>query len=148
MINEASFMTLEDVRRIFTDEPILSAEDIDLPELLEECRAACAWLNRVIRKKTVNQRASSAWLKNVAGKYAGRYVSKSAFICSALYLGFKMQGDYSDCIFNIVGRNIPHYITGAPPPGSHVFLTDREMTPQRIERMPIDELPTYYKRQW
>ena len=145
MVNETSLITLEDVQRIFANEPILSTEGIDLLDLLDECRAACAWLVRVGRRKTINRRARSAWLKTVARHYAGRYISKPAFICSALYLGFKMRGNYSHYTFNISGRNIPRSITGAPP-GSHAFLTNGYMDSQKIERMPIDELPTYCKK--
>lgn len=43
------------------------------------------------RRKTINNRLTSYGWKHKVEKDTGKYVSNGAFICAALYLGYKMK---------------------------------------------------------
>ena len=118
--------------------------------LLEECNAACAWLNVVYRTQNVNRLARGSLLKVRAGAYAGHYISDSALSIAARHMGFKVLREADEFYLNVSKRSIPDCIDGAFPPGSVEYIRNwhsRRIQGGRREHY-ITKLPNSYKREW
>ena len=118
--------------------------------LLEECNAACAWLNVVFQTQNVNRLARGSLLKSRAGAYAGHYISGSALATAAKYMGFKVLREGDEFYLNVSKRSIPSSVDGAFPPGSVAYI--RNWSSERIRdglrQHYITKLPNWYKREW
>ena len=117
---------------------------------LEECNAACAWLNVVLQTQNVHRLARGSLLKVRAGAYAGHYISDSALYIAARHMGFKVLRDADDFYLNVSKRSIPDFVDGAFPPGSVEYI--RNWYSRRIKsglrEHYITKLPNWYKREW
>lgn len=122
----------------------------DVRFLLEECNAACAWLNKVFRTKYINSAARGSLLKVRAGAYAGHYISDSALYIAAKHMGFTVLRERNDFFLNVCSRSIPHNIDGAFPPGSIEYIRNSESRNIQGEKRhhDIKKLPNWYKREW
>ena len=69
----------------------LGGEGAIEPEQVQTC---IEWLlahDALDRRKTINTKFTSYGLKHMVERATGQYVSNGAFICAALYLGYKMK---------------------------------------------------------
>ncbi len=114
----------------------------------DQCNAACAWLERVHRTKNVNQLACGSLLKNIAGAYAGHYISAGALATAARYMGFNVLMEDDDFFLNISKRSIPHCIDGAFPPGSEVYIQRHYRRYSWETGHDTIKLPNFYNREW
>jgi hypothetical protein len=118
---------------------------------LEQCNAACAWLNNVNRTKNINPLACGSLLKSRAGAYAGHYISAFALAIAARHMGFKVLREEDEFYLNISKRNIPNCVDGAFPPGSTQYLRKCDANIYGVavsHRHQTNELPNWYKREW
>ena len=114
----------------------------------DQCNAACAWLERVHRTKNVNQLACGSLLKNIAGAYAGHYISAGALATAARHMGFNVLMEDDDFFLNISNRSIPTCIDGAFPPGCKAYIDYKyKRYPWKTDHDTTD-LPNSYKREW
>lgn len=60
----------------------------------EEVQTCIEWLlahDALNRRKTINTKINSYGWKHIVERAKNRYVSNGAFICAALYLGYRMK---------------------------------------------------------
>ena len=118
---------------------------------LEQCNAACAWLDKVYRTKYVNRFACVSLLKSRAGAYAGHNISASALVIAARHMGFTVLREGDEIYLNISKRSIPNCVYGAFPPGSPEYLGRWYPDTDCIVAVGghiTNKLPDWYKRQW
>ena len=117
---------------------------------LEQCNAACAWLDNVYRTKNVNRLACGSLLKSRAGAYAGHYISASALASAARHMGFKVLREEDEFYLNISNRSIPNCVDGAFPPGSPEYLGKCCTLSGSILACGhnTNKLPDWYRREW
>lgn len=77
----------------------------ELLGMARECTAICNWLSGKAKIKTINKRHSSYGLKHMAEKEIG-YITNGAFICAALFCGFKFKVSGPNAHFNISEKSL------------------------------------------
>lgn len=83
----------------------LRTAQAELLTMTAECGAICRWLSDKSQIKRINKQHSSYSLKHMAEKELG-YISNGAFICAAVFCGFKYQIAGPNAYFNISEKSL------------------------------------------
>ena len=106
-LNDAGFGLAFDFKKLTPDEYQKQLKQLrnDLLDSPYECTHVCEWLKNINKIKTINKRRSSYGLKHIVEKRT-TYISNGAFICAAIFMGFKYVIDGPNAFFNMSEKSI------------------------------------------